>query len=82
SGLFICTVENVHIVSNTLLTAYSKEVVIPIGLIIADNIINYSRHPYRLIDLIIGVDYHSRIADVTSVIQRIIEQDHRIDKTR
>ncbi|EGC8525080.1 small-conductance mechanosensitive channel MscS [Salmonella enterica subsp. enterica serovar Louisiana] len=81
-GLVIGTVEKVHIFSTTLLTADSKEVVIPNGKIIADNIINYSRHPYRRIDLIIGVDYQSRIADVKSVIHRIIEQDHRIDKTR
>ncbi len=60
----IGTVEKVHIFSTTLLTADSKEVVIPNGKIIADNIINYSRHPYRRIDLIIGVDYQSRIADV------------------
>ncbi|WP_162992675.1 mechanosensitive ion channel domain-containing protein, partial [Bacillus velezensis] len=77
--LVIGTVEKVHIFSTTLLTADSKEVVIPNGKIIADNIINYSRHPYRRIDLIIGVDYQSRIADVKSVIHRIIEQDHRID---
>ncbi len=81
-GLVIGTVEKVHIFSTTLLTADSKEVVIPNGKIIADNIINYSRHPYRRIDLIIGVDYQSRIADVKNVIHRIIEQDHRIDKTR
>ncbi|ECR7908512.1 small-conductance mechanosensitive channel MscS [Salmonella enterica] len=81
-GLVIGTVEKVHIFSTTLLTADSKEVVISNGKIIADNIINYSQHPYRRIDLIIGVDYQSRIADVKSVIHRIIEQDHRIDKTR
>ncbi|EAQ6050435.1 small-conductance mechanosensitive channel MscS [Salmonella enterica] len=81
-GLVIGTVEKVHIFSTTLLTADSKEVVIPNGKIIADNIINYSRPPYRRIDLIIGVDYQSRIADVKNVIHRIIEQDHRIDKTR
>ncbi len=63
-GTVIGTVEKVHIFSTTLLTADSKEVVIPNGKIIADNIINYSRHPYRRIDLIIGVDYQSRIADV------------------
>lgn len=76
------TVEKVHIFSTTLLTADSKEVVIPNGKIIADNIINYSRHPFRRIDLVIGVDYQSRIPDVKKVITRIIEQDKRIDKGR
>lgn len=58
------------------------EVVIPNGKIIADNIINYSRHPFRRIDLVIGVGYQSRIADVKRVINHIIEQDSRIDKQR
>ena len=81
-GTVTGTVEKVHIFSTTLLTADSKEVVIPNGKIIADNIINYSRHPFRRIDLIIGVGYRSRIADVKKVIANIIEQDSRIDKER
>ena len=81
-GLIIGTVEKVHIFSTTLLTGDSKSVVIPNGKIIADNIINYSRHPMRRIDLVIGVGYHSRIADVKRVITSIIEQDSRIDQKR
>lgn len=81
-GAMTGTVEKVHIFSTTLLTGDSKEVVIPNGKIIADNIINYSRHPYRRIDLVIGVGYKSRIADVKRVINQIIEQDNRIDKQR
>ncbi|EPK7360327.1 small-conductance mechanosensitive channel MscS [Kluyvera ascorbata] len=81
-GVIIGTVEKVHIFSTTLLTGDSKSVVIPNGKIIADNIINYSRHPMRRIDLVIGVSYHSRIADVKRVITSIIEQDSRIDQKR
>lgn len=81
-GTMTGTVEKVHIFSTTLLTGDSKEVVIPNGKIIADNIINYSRHPFRRIDLVIGVGYQSRIADVKSVIMHIIEQDKRIDQKR
>lgn len=81
-GTMTGTVEKVHIFSTTLLTGDSKEVVIPNGKIIADNIINYSRHPFRRIDLVIGVGYQSRIADVKRVITHIIEQDNRIDQKR
>ncbi|ROU17772.1 small-conductance mechanosensitive channel MscS [Kluyvera ascorbata] len=81
-GAMTGTVEKVHIFSTTLLTGDSKEVVIPNGKIIADNIINYSRHPFRRIDLVIGVGYQSRIADVKRVIAHIIEQDKRIDQNR
>lgn len=81
-GAMTGTVEKVHIFSTTLLTGDSKEVVIPNGKIIADNIINYSRHPFRRIDLVIGVGYQSRIADVKRVINQLIEQDTRIDRQR
>ncbi|HED1418506.1 TPA: small-conductance mechanosensitive channel MscS [Kluyvera georgiana] len=81
-GAMTGTVEKVHIFSTTLLTGDSKEVVIPNGKIIADNIINYSRHPFRRIDLVIGVGYQSRIADVKRVINQLIEKDSRIDRQR
>ena len=81
-GAVTGTVEKVHLFSTTLLTADSKEVVIPNGKIISDNIINYSRHPFRRIDLVIGVGYQSRIAEVKRVITHIIEQDKRVDQSR
>ncbi|MBM1020247.1 small-conductance mechanosensitive channel MscS [Enterobacter sp. A11] len=79
-GTVTGTVQQVHIFSTTLLTSDNKEVVIPNGKIIADSIINYSRHTYRRIDLVIGVGYQSRIADVKAVMLTVIERDTRIDR--
>jgi len=81
-GTITGTVEQVHIFSTTLLTADSKEVVIPNGKIIADNIINYSRHPFRRIDLVICVGYQSRISVVKKVIQQVIDSDTRVENQR
>ena len=81
-GAVTGTVQQVHIFSTTLLTADNKEVVVPNGKIIADSITNYSRHTFRRIDLVIGVGYQSRIAEVKGVIQQVIVQDARIDKER
>lgn len=64
----------------TLLTSDNKEVVIPNGEIIADNIINYSRHTYRRIDLVIDIGYQSHIADVKAVMLTVIERNKRIDR--
>lgn len=75
-------VETVHIFSTTLLTADNKDVVIPNGKIIADSIVNYSRHPFRRIDLMISVGYDSRIAEVKRVIMAVIDADKRIDRQR
>lgn len=81
-GAITGAVQKVHIFSTTLLTGDNKEVVIPNGKIIADNIINYSRHPVRRIDLVVGVGYRSQIARVKSVIHSVIQADNRIDTTR
>lgn len=81
-GTITGVVHSVHIFSTTLMTADNKEVVIPNGKIIGDSIINYSRHPFRRIDLTIGVDYQSRISEVKEVIQQVIERDTRIVKKR
>lgn len=75
-------VQTVHVFSTTLLTVDNKEVVIPNGKIIADSIVNYSRHPWRRIDLLLGVAYQSRISEVKAVIQDIIDNERRIDKSR
>lgn len=81
-GTISGTVHTVHIFSTTLLTADNKEVVIPNGKIIADSIVNYSRHPFRRIDMTIGVSYDSQIPEVKRVIQTVIDSDRRIDKMR
>jgi small-conductance mechanosensitive channel len=75
-------VEQVHIFSTTLLTADSKEVVIPNGKIIADCIVNYSRHPLRRIDLVIGVGYQNRIDEVKTTIMSVLEGHPSIVKNR
>ena len=81
-GAVTGTVQQVHVFSTTLLTSDNKEVVIPNGKILADSITNYSRHAYRRVDLIIGVGYQSRIADVKAVMMNVIERDKRIDRHR
>ena len=79
-GTMTGTIERVHIFSTTLLTADRKEVVIPNGKIIADNIINYSRHPHRRVDIVIGVGYNSNIPQVKRVIAGVLCNDMRIDQ--
>ncbi len=81
-GAITGTIERVHIFSTSLLTADRKEVVIPNGKIIADNIINYSRHPHRRVDIVVGVGYGSHIPQVKRVISGVLREDMRIDQSR
>ena len=72
------TVEEVHIFSTTLRMPDNKVVVIPNGKIIGGNIINYSRHPHRRVDLLIGVAYNTEVRQVKKVLQDVVDADPRI----
>lgn len=75
-------VQSVHVFSTTLLTVDNKEVIIPNGKVIADSIVNYSCHPFRRIDLTLGVASETKIVQVKQVIQAIIDNEKRIDQSR
>lgn len=72
------TVEEVHIFSTTLRTTDNKIVVIPNGKIMADSITNYSRHPHRRVDIIVGVAYDTEVAQVKKVLEAVVYSDKRI----
>ncbi|CAI1840243.1 Small-conductance mechanosensitive channel [Serratia quinivorans] len=71
-------VEEVHIFSTTLRMPDNKVVVIPNGKIIGGNIINYSRHQHRRVDLVVGVAYDTEVSQVKSVLSRVVSADPRI----
>jgi small conductance mechanosensitive channel len=72
------TVEEVHIFSTTLRMSDNKVVVVPNGKIIAGNIVNYSRHPHRRVDLVIGVAYDTEVRQVKAVLASVVASDPRI----
>ncbi|QKN79844.1 small-conductance mechanosensitive channel MscS [Scandinavium goeteborgense] len=72
------TIEEVHIFSTTLRTVDNKSVVIPNGKIISGDIVNYSRHPSRRVEINIGVSYNSDIHKVKQVITEVILPDKRL----
>ncbi|HHI2554947.1 TPA: small-conductance mechanosensitive channel MscS [Klebsiella aerogenes] len=72
------TVEEVHIFSTTLRTADNKIVVIPNGKIMSTDITNFTRHPKRRVDLLIGVAYNTEVAHVKRVLSDVVKADPRI----
>lgn len=72
------TVEEVHIFSTTMRMPDNKVVVVPNGKIIGGNIINYTRHPHRRIEIMVGVAYDSEVSHVKAVLSRVVESDSRI----
>ncbi|CAB3787730.1 Small-conductance mechanosensitive channel [Paraburkholderia caffeinitolerans] len=72
------TVEEVNIFSTTMCMPDNKVVVVPNGKIISGNIVNYTRHPYRRIDIPVGVAYNTDVKHVKSVLQAVVQRDVRI----
>ncbi|RJT46529.1 small-conductance mechanosensitive channel MscS [Rahnella woolbedingensis] len=72
------TVEEVHIFSTTLRTVDNKSVVMPNGKIIAGDIVNFSRHPTRRLEIMVGVAYNTDIEHVKEVIMAVVSPDKRL----
>jgi small conductance mechanosensitive channel len=74
------TIEEISIFTTKMRTPDNKEVIVPNGTIIANNIINYSAKPTRRVDLMFGVGYGDDLRKVKEILTRIVEADDRILK--
>lgn len=72
------TIRGIQIFSTTLYSADGRIIVVPNGKVIANNIINYSRDPYRRLQIIVSVSYQSDIDQVKKVLTEVIDADKRI----
>ncbi|WP_028218668.1 small-conductance mechanosensitive channel MscS [Paraburkholderia oxyphila] len=72
------TVEEVNIFSTTMCMPDNKVVVVPNGKIISGNIVNYTRHPYRRIEIPVSVAYDTDVGHVKRVLAAVVEADPRI----
>lgn len=72
------TVDEVNIFSTTLRMPDNRVVVVPNAKIIGGNIINYSRHPHRRIDISVGVAYDTPVDQVKAALTEAVDADARI----
>ncbi len=72
------TVEEITIFNTMMRTGDNKQVIVPNGGIISDNIINYSAKPTRRIDLVIGCGYGDDLRAVKTFLERAVRSDDRI----
>lgn len=75
------TVESIQVFQTILKTADNKMVVVPNGTVIGSPMTNYSKHPTRRIDHVIGVSYNADLKKTKEVIARVLAADERILKT-
>ncbi|MCY7007285.1 mechanosensitive ion channel [Fusobacterium simiae] len=74
------TVQSIHILYTTIQQPNGPIIVIPNSQIANASIINYSRNPYRRLDLIYSASYDVPIDKVISVLNQVIENEPRIIK--
>nr|WP_324258161.1 mechanosensitive ion channel domain-containing protein [Cellvibrio fontiphilus] len=73
-------IDKIGIFSTLMHTGDNKQVVIPNGTIYSSNIINYSAHPTRRIDMIFSIGYNDDIRLARDVIAKVISADERVLK--
>lgn len=69
------TVSEITIFYTHLLTVDNKTVVIPNGKLSNDCITNYTRMEKRRVDLVVGVDYRTNLAEAKRVLLAVAEQE-------
>lgn len=72
------SVDSIQIFQTILTTPDNKMVVVPNSSVIGGAITNYSRHPERRIDLVIGVSYNADLQKTKEVLRSVVEKDKRI----
>lgn len=71
-------VDSISIFTTTMTTPDNKEVIIPNGSILGNNITNYSARPTRRVDMVFGISYDDDIRKAKQLLEEIIAADDRV----
>ena len=74
------TVQSIHILYTTIQQPNGPLIIVPNSQIANASIVNYSRNPYRRLDLVYSASYNNPIDKVISVLNQVIENEPRIIK--
>lgn len=75
------TVEEIQILYTVLKTPDNKKIVIPNGDLSNNDILNYSAHEQRRLDLVFGIGYDDDILKAKKVLREIVENNEKIYST-
>ena len=75
------TVDDISIFTTTLTTPDNKKTIVPNSKLSADNIINYSAHGTRRVDLSVGISYSDDIKGARELLTKLLESDKRVLKS-
>ncbi len=72
------SVDNISIFTTTLTTPDNKEVIVPNGSVIGNNIVNYSARPTSRVDMVFGIVYGDDIKKAKELLEQIVAADTRV----
>lgn len=72
------TVIGIELFTTILKTPDSKKVVVPNSRITSSPITNFSVHPTRRVDMVIGISYDSDLRKAKEVLMRVLKEDERV----
>lgn len=73
-------IEKISIFTTTMTTPDNKEVIVPNGAIIGNNITNFSARATRRVDMVFGISYDDDLLKAKQLLQEIIDADPRVLK--
>jgi len=71
-------IDNISIFTTTMTTPDNKEVIVPNGSILDNNITNFSARPTRRVDMVFGISYDDDIRQAKKLLEDIIAADDRV----
>lgn len=73
------TVDDIQILYTAITTTAQQQVMVPNNFFLTHAITNYSIHPLRRADIVIGIGYGDDIKQAKTILKKIIDQDKRIE---
>lgn len=76
----IGTVDEINMVSTRLINVENHVITLPNNSVVGSPIVNYTRMPWRRIDLTVGIGYGSDLRKAKQLLEQILAEDERILK--
>lgn len=73
-------VEEIHIFNTQMRTGDNKEIIIPNGNIMGNNITNYSAKETRRVDMVFGIGYDDDLKKAKDILVNLVNADERVLK--
>jgi small conductance mechanosensitive channel len=71
-------IDNINIFTTTMTTPDNKEVIVPNGSVLGNNITNYSARDTRRVDMVFGISYDDDLKKAKQILSEIIAADERV----